>query len=110
MELISGTPPQIFGGSGDPHIETMGGQQQQLTTAMGKLSLFWDNVRDEHADAAEIAVACAQKNMTDDWKNAVTDESGQYRNDYVRLDEMQGSVHAYPESDQNFPMTYAEVK
>lgn len=110
MQLISGTPPQIFGGSGDPHIETMGGQQQQLTTAMGKLSLFWDNVRDEHADAAEIAVACAQKNMTDDWKNAVTDESGQYRNDYVRLDEMQGSVHAYPESEQNFPMTYAEVK
>jgi hypothetical protein len=110
MQLISGTPPQIFGGSGDPHIETMGGQQQQLTTALGKLSLFWDNVRDEHADAAEIAVACAQKNMTDDWTNTVTDESGQYRNDYVRLDEMQGSVHAYPETDQNFPMTFAEVK
>jgi hypothetical protein len=110
MQMISGTPPQIFGGSGDPHIETMGGQQQQLTTALGKLSLFWDNVRDEHADAAEIGVGCAQKNMTDDWTNSVTDESGQYRNDYVRLDEMRGSVHAYPETDQNFPMSFAEVR
>jgi len=110
MQLISGTPPQIFGGGGDPHIETMGGQQQQLTTALGKLSLFWDNVRDEHAVAAEVAVACAQKNMTDDWTNAVTDESGQYRNQYVRMDEMQGSVHAHPETDQNFPMSFAEVR
>lgn len=109
-QLISGTPPQIFGGAGDPHIETMGGQQQQLSTAMGKLSLFWDNVRDEHAQAAEVAVACAQENMTEDWINVSTDESGQYRNNYVRLDEMEGNIHAYPETDQSFPMTWQEVK
>ena len=109
-QLISGTPPQIFGGAGDPHIETMGGQQQQLSTAMGKLSLFWDNVRDEHAQAAEVAVASAQENMTEDWINVSTDESGQYRNNYVRLDEMEGNIHAYPETDQSFPMTWQEVK
>jgi hypothetical protein len=109
-QLISGTPPQIFGGAGDPHIETMGGQQQQLSTAMGKLSLFWDNVRDEHAHAAEVAVKCAQDNMTEDWISVSTDESGQYRNDYVRLDEMEGNIHAYPETDQSFPMTWQEVK
>jgi hypothetical protein len=109
-QLISGTPPQIFGGAGDPHIETMGGQQQQLSTAMGKLSLFWDNVRDEHAQAAEIAVKCAQESMTEDWISVSTDESGKYRNDYVRLDEMEGSIHAYPETDQSFPMTWQEVK
>ena len=109
-QLISGTPPQIFGGAGDPHIETMGGQQQQLATAMGKLSLFWDNVRDEHAQAAEVAVACAQENMTEDWINVSTDESGQYRNNYVRLDEMEGNIHAYPETDQSFPMTWQEIK
>lgn len=109
-QLISGTPPQIFGGAGDPHIETMGGQQQQLATAMGKLSLFWDNVRDEHAQAAEVAVSCAQENMTEDWINVSTDESGQYRNNYVRLDEMEGNIHAYPETDQSFPMTWQEIK
>jgi hypothetical protein len=109
-QLISGTPPQIFGGAGNPHIETMGGQQQQLSTAMGKLSLFWDNVRDEHAQAAEVAVKSAQENMTEDWISVSTDESGQYRNDYVRLDEMEGSIHAYPETDQSFPMTWQEIK
>src|SRR5262249_14930398 len=77
---------------------------------MGKLSLFWDNVRDEHARAAEVAVNCAQGNMTEDWINVSTDESGQYRNNYVRLDEMEGNIHAYPETDQSFPMTWQEIK
>jgi hypothetical protein len=109
-QLITGTPPQIFGGGGDPHIETASGQQQQLSTALGKLGLFWDNVREEHARAAEVAVRAASVNMTDDLVSVITDQSGQYRNQYVRLDEMQGNVHAYPETDQGFPMTFAEVK
>jgi hypothetical protein len=109
-QLISGTPPQVFGGSGDPHIQTASGQQQQLSTALGKLGLFWDNVREEHAQAAEVAVRSASLNMTDDLVTVITDQSGQYRNQYVRLDEMQGNVHAYPETDQGFPMSFAEVK
>ncbi|HEV2987419.1 MAG TPA: hypothetical protein VG759_03185 [Candidatus Angelobacter sp.] len=109
-QLITGTPPQIFGGGGDPHIETASGQQQQLSTALGKLGLFWDNVREEHARAAEVAVRAASVNMTDDLVSVITDQSGQYRNQYVRLEEMQGNVHAYPETDQGFPMTFAEVK
>jgi len=109
-QMLVGTPPQIYGGAGDPNIQTKGGQEQQLTTAMGKLGLFWDNIRQENADAAELSVKCASRNMTDDWISVVTDESKQYRNNYVRLDEMKGNVHAYPETDQGFPMTYAEVK
>jgi hypothetical protein len=109
-QLISGTPPQVFGGAGDPHIETKGGQEQQLSTAMGKLSLFWDNIREEHAQAAEAAVECAQANMTDDLISVIADQTGEYRNQYVRLDELQGSVHALPETDQGFPMSAAEMR
>ncbi len=109
-QLISGTPPQVFGGAGDPHIETKGGQEQQLSTAMGKLSLFWDNIREEHAQAAEVAVECAQANMTDDLISVIADQTGEYRNQYVRLDELQGSVHALPETDQGFPMSASEMR
>jgi hypothetical protein len=109
MQLLVGTPPQIFGGAGDPHIETAAGQQQQLSTAMGKLGGFWDECRDENAKAAELAVNCAAENMNDDWFDVVTDSSGQFRNEYVFLDDMRGSIHAYPETDQGFPMTHAEI-
>ena len=110
MELLVGAPPQLFGGQGDPHIETKGGQEQQLSQAMGRLGLIWDCLRTEHAESAENAVKCAQKNMTEDWKSVVTDETQEFRNEYVHLDEIQGSVHAEPETDQGFPMTYAEIK
>ncbi len=110
MQLISGTPPQIFGGSGDKHIETMGGQQQQLSTAMGKLILFWDNIRDEYAKAAELAVRCGAENYTDRLTSVITGEDGEFRNEYVDLEEMQGSVHAYPETDQNYPMSHADIQ
>lgn len=110
MELLVGAPPQLFGGQGDPHIETKGGQEQQLSQAMGRLGLVWDCLRTEHAESAENAVKCAQKNMTEPWKDVVTDETEDFRNEYVHLDEIKGSVHAEPETDQGFPMTYAEVK
>jgi len=110
-QLLVGTPPQIFGGAGDPHVETKGGQEQQLSTAMGKLGLFWDHVREEGAKAAELGVNCAADNMSDDWFDVVEDPiSRQQRNKYVRLDQMQGSIHAYPETDQGFPMTHDEIK
>lgn len=111
MQLLVGTPPQIFGGSGDPHVETFGGQKQQLNTAMGKLNLPWDNTREENARAAEIAVTCAAQNMNEDWFEVVTDDSKEdYKNQYVYMDDMRGSIHAYPETDQGFPMSHEEIK
>jgi len=110
MQLLVGTPPQIFGGAGDPHVETASGQDQQLQTAMGKLGGFWDETRDENSTAAEIAVNCAKENMSDDWFDVVTDTSGQFRNQYVYLDDMRGYIHCYPETDQGFPMSHAEIK
>jgi hypothetical protein len=91
-------------------VETMGGQRQQLDTGMMKMGLVWDNVREEHAESAENGVKCAGKNMTEDWKSVVTDETQEFRNEYVHLDQMKGSVHAEPETDQGFPMTWADIR
>jgi hypothetical protein len=110
MELLVGTPPQTFGAGTQQGVETMGGQKQQLDSGLMKLGLTWDLVREEHAEAAENAVMCAAKNMTEDWQNVVTDETKEFRANYVHMDQMKGSVHAEPETDQGFPMTYAEIK
>ncbi|HEV7674390.1 MAG TPA: hypothetical protein VGQ12_07660 [Candidatus Angelobacter sp.] len=110
MELLVGTPPQLFGGNGDPNIQTATGQGQQLSTAKNKLGLMWKGLQTEHAEAAENGVACAAENMTEDWFQVVTDETKEARNEYVHLDQMKGSVHAEPEADQGFPMTYSEIK
>lgn len=110
MELLVGTPPQVFGAGTQEGIETASGQAQQLNTGMVKLGLHWLTIRKEHARAAENAVKCAAKNMTEDWQLTVADEAKEFYAEYVHLDQMKGSVHAEPETDQGFPMTYADIK
>lgn len=110
MELLVGTPPQTFGAGTQEGVETMGGQEQQLNTGLAKLGLHWEVIGEEHAEAAENGIKCAALNMTEDWTNTVSDESEEYRNEYVHMDEMKGSVHAERDTEQGFPMSAAEIR
>jgi hypothetical protein len=109
-QMFAGIPPQVYGGSGDPSIETFGGQQQQLNTALGKLNIYWENLKEEHAKADELAVNCARENLTTDMKLVVLERGSEFRNDYIRLDDLQGSIHAYADTDQGLPITAAELR
>lgn len=109
-QIFAGVPPQIHGGPGDENVQTFGGQQQQLNVALGKLNIYWENLRDEHAAADGLAVRCAQRNMTDDLRQVILENGSEFRNNYVRLDDLQGNAHAYPDIDQGFPMTAAELR
>lgn len=109
-QLVSGVQPQIFGGS-DPNVKTASGQQQMLNTALGRLGLFWDQMREEHADRSKLAVKCMAMNMDDQLRVVVDgDTDSGYKNEFILLTEVQGDFHAYPESDQGFPATYAEIR
>ena len=108
-QMFAMVPPQVYGGQGDPSIETFGGQKQQLNTAMGVLNIYWENLKDEHAEADAIAVECAKNNLTDDVRRVI-EEKGGYQNEYVRLDDLQGSVTAYADTDQGLPVTAVELR
>src|SRR5581483_7756092 len=109
-QLLSGVTPQVFGGSGDPHIETASGQKQQLNTALGRLGLFWDQIRDEHAQRAMIIVKTTIQNMGGELRDTIKDDGTEFQNRAVDLDNMKGQIHAHPETDQGFPQTYAEIR
>jgi hypothetical protein len=108
--MFAGIPPQVYGGAGDPSVETFGGQQQQLNSALGKLNIYWENLKEEHAKADELAVNCAKDNLTADMRQVVLERGSEFRNDYIRLDDLQGSVHAYADTDQGLPVTAAELR
>lgn len=109
-QLLSGVTPQIFGGSGDPHIETASGQKQQLNTALGRLGLFWDQIRDEHAERSMLIVKTTVENMGGELRDTIRDDGTEFQNRAVDLDNMRGQIHAHPETDQGFPQTYAEIR
>src|SRR5580698_8169793 len=109
-QMFAGIPPQVYGGTGDPSVETFGGQQQQLNSALGKLNIYWENLKEEHAKADELAVNCAKDNLTGDMRQVILERGSEFRNDYIRLDDLQGSVHAYADTDQGLPVTAAELR
>ena len=109
-QMFAGIPPQVYGGSGDPSIETFGGQQQQLNSALGKLNIYWENLKEEHAQADELAVQCAKDNLTADMRQVILERGSEFRNDYIRMDDLQGSIHAYADTDQGLPVTASELR
>lgn len=103
-------PPQVYGGQGDPNIQTFGGQELNKNTALGALNIYWENLKDEHAEADELAVECAAENLTQDLQYSIEDKGAEFRNQYVRLDDLQGSIHAYSDTDQGLPVTPQELQ
>jgi hypothetical protein len=109
FQLLSGIMPQTFGGQ-QTDIQTATGQKQALNTAVGRLAMFLENVREEHADASERAVRCAANNYQEDVMDVVSSGDKDFRNRYVRLRDLGGEFHAYPETDPGIPATYQEIQ
>jgi hypothetical protein len=109
-QLIVGVQPQVYGGS-DPHVETAQGQNQMLQTAMGRMSIYIDQMRWEKAKRMMLAVYCTVRNLDDKLSIVVEgDIEGDYKDEEMLADELQGQFHAYPEADQGFPASYAEIQ
>jgi hypothetical protein len=109
-ELISGVVPQTFGAGTQDGIETAKGQAQALSTAQGRLNIFFDNEKEEHSVASQNAIECLQANMTEDIYEVIQEQGSEFRNQYVHLSEMQGRVKVYPDLDQGLPQSPEEVR
>jgi hypothetical protein len=109
-QLISGVTPQTFGGGTQEGIETAKGQAQALSTAQGRLNIFFDNEKEEHSVASQNAIECLQANMTEDIYDVIQEQGSEFRNQYVHLSEMQGRVKVYPDLDQGLPQSPEEIR
>jgi hypothetical protein len=109
-ELISGVTPQTFGAGTQEGIETAKGQAQALSTAQGRLNIFFDNEKEEHSVASQNAIECLQANMTEDIWEVIQEQGDEFRNNYVHLNEMQGRVKVYPDLDQGLPQSPEEIR
>jgi hypothetical protein len=113
-ELISGVTPQVFGGGGQEGIETKGGQEQALDTALTKLNIFWGNLKQEHAAASQNALECLQKLMAagavgELW-DVIESNGSEFRNNYVNWNKMQGHIKVYPDIDQGLPQSPEQIR
>lgn len=113
-QLLNGLPAQISGSGTNPDVDTFGGQQLQVQSANTGLAPFFENVKEEHAAAAQNAIECLQELLkcgaaSEIW-DVVQDEGSQFRNNYVNLEKMRGRVKVYPDEDQDLPQSPEEIR
>jgi hypothetical protein len=113
-EMISGVVPQTFGAGTQAGVETKGGQEQALDTAQTRLNIFWGNLKEEHAAAAQNALECLQKLMAAGAMGEIYDviqaNGSEFRNNYVNWDKMQGHIKVYPDIDQGLPQSPEQIR
>ncbi len=109
-QFLCGVMPQVFGGS-DKNVQTAEGQEQALNTALGRLKQYIDQMRGEDADAARLSVKCSVENMDEEIKIVEEGEQpGSWKTVRMLKAELDGDFFTYPESDEGFPATYAEIQ
>lgn len=113
-QLLNGLSPQVMGTGTQPGVETLGGQQIQVDASNTGMEPFWENVKEEHAQAAQNAIECLQTLLkvgaAQEIYEVIQDKGSAFRNNYVNLQKLQGRVKVYPDEDQDLPQTPTQVR
>lgn len=110
VQLLCGIPPQVWGGS-DPNVKTKGGQEQALKTAKNTQQQYWNQIRGEFADAANLSVDCFADNaQDDDYRVAKGDDSPDFQNEPIRLADLAGQADARPLAQEDYPIDYDQQR
>lgn len=111
-QSISGITPEVFGIGTHPGVETAKGQAQMLDQATSKLSIYWENLKVEHAAASQNAIECLQHNkeLVGDLWSVIEERGSEFRNNYVRMQDLEGRIRVYPDIDQGLPRTPEQVR
>lgn len=113
-QIIAGMPPQTAGQGTMPGVETASGQAQMLGQATESLQPYWENVKDERAQAAWNAILCAKQlmqvgAMQKIWQSEEAKGAG-WRNKVVDWQQMQGEVEVFSDQDQGLPVSPDELR
>lgn len=103
-DMLTGTYPSLTGAGGESGApETVGQQSMQRDQAMGRMGIFYVNLKQAHADVLTIACRDLEANSTDSIKIPVLGDSGDFESESVDVTALEGEAEAYPEGDENFP-------
>ena len=113
-QLIAGLPPQTAGQGTMPGVDTATGQEQMLGQATEALQPYWENVKDECAQAAWNAILCAKKlmemgAMQKVWQSEEAKGAG-WRNKSVDWQQMQGEIEVFSDEDEGLPVSPDQLR
>ena len=108
-QFLTGAFPALFGGNTGAN-DTARGIATQRDQAMGRMGIVWRPIKRFWATIIEQAIRIGAKNRVmagGDMQIAIPDEYGNVETTQVRVEELNGQVFCYPESDESFPESYS---
>jgi len=103
-DQLTGTYPALSGAGGMEQPETLGQQAMQRDQAMGRMGIYYVNLRQARADI--MTLACRDLERHSEGKKIkfpVLGDSGDFESQSVDVAALEGEATAYPEGDENFP-------
>ncbi len=107
-QFLTGAFPAIFGGS-MPDVSTAAGYGMARQQALGRLSLFWRQIKQFHADLMLAAVNVFRQNRTQDVEQVLFHRSGDFASRFIHLGDLKGNITVHPEADA-FPVSWTDVR
>jgi len=108
-QLLSGAFPALFGGDTGSN-DTAAGISIQRNQALGRIGRAWRRMQTFLANTDAKAVRCFADNRTEDVEIPKETNSGEYDSEFIRIDDLQGDVIAYPEVDAQYPTLQADLR
>lgn len=108
-QFLTGAFPALFGGDTGAN-DTASGIAIQRNQALGRIGRAWRRLQVFLANTDAKIVKCFAANRTEDVNMPKKGASGDYENDTIALEDMQGNVTAYPEIDGQYPVLEADVR
>jgi hypothetical protein len=109
-QFIGGLFPALFGG-GMVGNDTASGYAMQRDQAMGRIGLVYRRIKEFYAEVMLLAVETFRKNRKgSDVAIAVLGPGAQFDADTIHVDDLEGSIYAYPETDEDYPVSWTQKK
>lgn len=103
-QFITGALPALFGGT-QGGSETASEYNMAREQAMGRIGIYWQAMQRLWAEALKVAIILLSKNVDKDIEVPGKTKGGVSTK--LKIDDLQGNVHVYPDSDTAFPETWA---
>lgn len=107
-QLITGITPAIFGGDTGSN-DTASGITIERNQALGVIGRAWRLEQEMWAQTALLGVQCFATYRSKDVEVAVLGDGGKWKPEMLALDDLKGSILAYPEVDQQYPILQSQV-
>jgi hypothetical protein len=108
-QLLSGDYPALSGGDTGSN-DTASGIAIQRNQALGRIGRAWRRLQLFLCNTDAKAVKSFAENRQEDVEIPKESESGDYKSDVIKLEDMQGNIVAYPETDAQYPVLEADVR